>query len=338
MNRQEIIDVFCHWLPDAYFRKVERLAHGKLHMFERAKRIPVMVNLEKRFALMDHFAEYRQIPSLVSPPVESLAGADKSPQLAKVANDAAAGMVAKHPHRFPGFVASLPMNNPVELIKEAQRAVQQLGACGVQIYTNVNGRPIDQDEFTPLYELMSDLDAPIWLHPARGMQHADYTTESYSKYEIWWALGWLYETSVAMIRLAYRGIFDSWPNLKIITHHSGAFIPAAEGRLDSGMKMMGRRTPPDMQELVRTDLKENLSDTLKRFYVDVATFGSKLAIKAALTYFGIEKMLFASDMPFGPDQGRENIRQAIELVDELNITQDQKKKIYSETINNIIKR
>jgi aminocarboxymuconate-semialdehyde decarboxylase len=338
MNQQEIIDIFCHWMPESYYRKMKQLSSSKLTMFERAKRIEVMGNIEKRCELMDQFPGYRQIPSLVSPPLSSLVGPSKSPDLAKLANDAAAGIVSKYAKRFPGFVASVPMNNPLAMVKEAERSVLKLGASGVQIFTNVNGEPIDKEEFRPFYELMAELKAPIWLHPARGMDHPDYITEKFSKYEIWWALGWLTETSVAMLRLAYASVFDQWPGLKFITHHAGAFIPVAEGRLESGMKGMGNRTPEDKKHLVKTNLKESLTTTLKKFYTDTASFGSKLAIVHAIAFFGIHKMMFASDMPFGFKQGRDNIVNTIRLIENIDLKDNDKRKIFSENAKNILKR
>lgn len=338
MNQLEIIDIFCHWMPESYYRKMTKLSSSKLTMFERAKRIEVMGDIEKRCELMAQFPGYRQIPSLVSPPLSSLAGPGKTPDLAKLANDAAAGIISKYAERFPGFVASVPMNNPQAMVKETERAVLELRASGIQIFTNVNGEPIDKEEFWPFYEMIAELKVPIWLHPTRGMDHSDYTTEKYSKYEIWWALGWLMETSVAMLRLSYASVFDRWPGLKIITHHAGAFIPAAEGRLESGMKGMGNRTPEDKKHLIKTGLKGSLTTILKKFYTDTASFGSKSAIMQALAFFGVSNMLFASDMPFGPKQGRDNICNTIELLENINLKENEKREIFSENAKNILKR
>lgn len=297
-----------------------------------------MGDIEKRCELMAQFPGYRQIPSLVSPPLSSLAGPGKSPDLAKLANDAAACLVSKYGEHFPGFVASVPMNNPLAMVKEAERSVLKLGACGVQIFTNVNGEAIDKEECWPFYELMAELNAPIWLHPIRGMDHPDYTNEKFSKYEIWWALGWLIETSVAMLRLSYASVFDRWPGLIIITHHAGAFIPAAEGRLESGMKGMGSRTPQNKKHLVKTDLKGSLTSTLKKFYADTASFGSKVAIMQALAFFGVSNLLFASDMPFGLNQGRDNIVNAIRILKNIDLKENEKAKIFFENAKNILKR
>src|SRR5438046_7539318 len=108
-----------------------------------------------------------------------------------------AEIVAAHPDRFPAFVASLPMNNVPEAMRELQRAIEKLGAKGIQIFTNVNGRPLDEPEFFPIFERMANqYDLPVWVHPTRTAKFADYVSESKSKYVIYWLIDWPYQTSV----------------------------------------------------------------------------------------------------------------------------------------------
>ena len=93
------------------------------------------------------------------------------------------------------------------------------------MYTNVAGKPLDSPEFLPFFEEAARRDIPIWIHPARGADFPDYLTETKSKYEIWWTFGWPYETSAAMSRIVFSGMFDRHPKLKIVTHHMGGMIP-----------------------------------------------------------------------------------------------------------------
>ena len=54
----------------------------------------------------------------------------------------------------------------------------------------------------PFWKKMNELGKPIWIHPARGAETPDYPLlEKKSLYEIWWTLGWSYETACAMTRL-----------------------------------------------------------------------------------------------------------------------------------------
>ena len=85
------------------------------------------------------------------------------------------------------------------------------GALGVQIYTNVAGKPLDDPAFEPFFEIMNKSGKPIWLHPARGANFPDYLSEKKSKYEIWWTFGWSYETAAAMARLVFSKTMDKYP-------------------------------------------------------------------------------------------------------------------------------
>ena len=52
------------------------------------------------------------------------------------------------------------MNDPDGLLREAKRAVRELGAAGVQVFTNVLGKPLTAPASLPLFELMAKLDLP----------------------------------------------------------------------------------------------------------------------------------------------------------------------------------
>src|SRR5580704_16643195 len=125
------IDIFNHFYPKRFFDTFIAGADGVKDMGKRVRNIPTLIDLEARFRVMDEFGDFRQVISLPTPPPEQLAGPDKSPLLARVANDGLAELVQLYPDRFPAFVASLPMSNPEEAAKELERALQ-LGAKGVQ--------------------------------------------------------------------------------------------------------------------------------------------------------------------------------------------------------------
>ncbi len=163
-------DIFCHWAPPDYGAAALQAAGRPLRMLERALAMPVMTDLDARLRLMDQFPGYRQVPCLVSPPLEALAGPEQAAELARRANDGMAAMATRHPARFPGFFAALALNHPEAMLTEARRAVTELGACGVQIFTNMNGAAIDTPPFMGLFALMAELDRPLLLHPTLGME------------------------------------------------------------------------------------------------------------------------------------------------------------------------
>src|SRR5262245_46303934 len=170
---------------------------------KRMRNIPMLVDLDERFRVMDRFDGYQQVLSIATPPIEVYAPPHEAIDLARIANDGMADLVSRFPDRFPAFVASLPLSDPDAALRELHRAIRDLDARGFQIFSNINGIPLDAPAFLPLFEAMATYDLPLWLHPFRGADISDYATESRSQYEIWWALGWPYETSVAMARLVF---------------------------------------------------------------------------------------------------------------------------------------
>lgn len=322
------IDVFCHILPPSYYQRMIAISGRSAHLQKRVREIPVMVDLDLRLRMMDQFGDYVQVLSLAAPPIEVLAAPEDAPDLAALANDGMAEVVQKHPDRFPGFIASLPMNNPEATMREIERATGALGATGIQIFTNVNGVPLDDPIFLPVFERMAQLDLPIWLHPSRTAAFADYATEQKSKLEMWWTFGWPYDTSVAMARLVFAGCFDRFPNLKIITHHMGGMIPFFAGRIGPGLDQLGSRTEDEDLTVYAKRLEKRPFDYFKMFFADTALFGNRPGIECGLAFFGVDRVLFASDMPFDPEKGTYNIRETIKDIEGLQISDADRRKIY----------
>src|SRR6267142_417890 len=111
---------------------------GMCAQLKRWLHIPVLWDLEKRIRMMKRFPDYKQILTLSLPAIEFLGNENETPELARLANDGMHEIVQKHPDLFPAFVASLPLNNVPETLKEMERAIGGLGAKGIQIFTNMN--------------------------------------------------------------------------------------------------------------------------------------------------------------------------------------------------------
>ena len=226
------LDIYNHVLPRAVADRMRELAPAKGDIVKRVTSIAMLHDIEARVAMMDAWPGYQQVLTLSLPAIEFLADENESPALARLANDGMHEIVQKHPGLFPCFVASLPLNNVQASLDEMDRAIGKLGAKGIQIFTNMNGRPMDDPEFFPIFERMAKhYKLPIWVHPTRTAKFSDYSSEPQSKYEMWWLFGWPYETSVFMGRMVFSGMFDKLPELKIITHHLGAMVPFLSHRV-----------------------------------------------------------------------------------------------------------
>jgi aminocarboxymuconate-semialdehyde decarboxylase len=258
--------------------------------------------------------------------VDRLWGPDKSPEMAKIANDGLAEVCAKHPDRFVGYSAVVPMNAPEAAAKEAERALKN-GASAVQLGTNVNGKPIDGKEFWPLYEAIEKSGRPILLHPARSREMIDYQGEAKSKYEICSVLGWPFETGVALSRFIFSKVMDTYPNLKIVSHHLGGVIPYLEGRIGHSFDQMGARTSDEDYEALRKSLKKRPFDYFKDFYGDTAIEGVRGPMICGIDFFGADHVVFASDCPFDKEKGPGYIRSTIAVLESLDLKPADREKI-----------
>ncbi|TCT06720.1 amidohydrolase family protein [Aquabacter spiritensis] len=330
------LDAYTHLFPPAYFERMQQHVANK-GAIKRWLNLPTLWDVEARLRMIDSFGDYQQVLANSMPAVEYIVGPDLSPELSRIANDGFAELVAKYPDHFPAFIASLPMNNPEAAVAEIDRAIGDLGAKGVQIFTNVNGRPLDEEEFYPIFERMAHHDLPIWLHPSRGPDFVDYKSEKKSKYEIWWTFGWPYETSAAMSHIVFSKILERLPTLKIITHHMGAMIPFFEGRVGPGWDQLGSRTNDEDYEGLLKSLKKRPIDYFRMFYADTALFGSLSGTKCGLDFFPVEQIVFASDCPFDPEGGYQFIRETLRVLDALDLTPEQREKIMGGNLRRMMK-
>jgi predicted TIM-barrel fold metal-dependent hydrolase len=333
------IDVFNHIFPKPFFERLQQVTTNR-GAIKRWLHIPFLHDLDVRFRMLEEFGpDYRQILSLSAPPVEAI-NPDRriANDLARLANDSMAELVRRHPDRFPGFIASLPLNDPDASVAEFERAATGLGALGVQLFSNVNGLPLDDPRFFPLFEASVRLGAPILLHPARNATFADYPVEPKSKYEIWWTFGWPYETSAAMQRLVFSRLFDRLPGVRIVTHHLGAMIPYFEGRIGYGLDQFGARTADEDYEGLLKSMPKRPYDYFKMFWADTAVFGSRNATECGLKFFGPDQVVFASDAPFDPEGGSMYIRETIKVIDSLDISDADRRKIYRGNAERLFER
>jgi aminocarboxymuconate-semialdehyde decarboxylase len=181
----------------------------------------------------------------------------------------------------------------------------------------------------------------MWMHPARGAEVADYAGERKSHYEIWWTLGWPYETSVAMAHMVFGGLFDRHPGFKLITHHMGGMIPYFEGRVGPGWDQLGTRTSDEDYRPLIAGMKakgKRPVDYFRLFYADTALFGALEATKCGLAFFGPHRTLFASDAPFDPEGGGQYIRDTIRIIERLDLSPAQREAVYEGNLRRLCHR
>jgi predicted TIM-barrel fold metal-dependent hydrolase len=330
------IDIFAHILPPKYketlFKEIEtKFSKSAKHFYSTLNVLPTLFDLDLRFRIMDKFDDLIQVLTLSMPPVENIGDPNRAADLAKMANDEMAELVTNHPDRFAAAIACLPMNDIEAAMNETDRAIKDLKFRGVQIFTPTNDKPLDSPEFMPLYEKMCQYNLPILLHPQRHSNFPDYKGEESSKYTIHGMLGWPYETSMAMVRLVFSGILETFKGLKIITHHSGAMIPYFEKRIvgwiDSHDTLLGRK---DAEKL-----RSPMIDYFKMFYADTALYGHSSGLMCCYDFFGADHMVFGTDMPWDSQLGLKYTRETIESIEQMAISDAEKKMIFEDNARNL---
>ena len=295
-NRTKI-DAFAHILPPRYLQRLDRhlesaIPAAQLRYYREGvfHFDPVISDLEARWRKLEALGDYRQVLVLAVPPLEEVGPPATAAEFARLANEEMAALCTTHPDRFAGFAAALPLNDAEASLLEIDRASRELGALGVQMFTNVRGTPLDDPRFEPIFARVEALGGMVWLHPTRDRTWSDYPTEIESDFGLWWSLGWPYETAAALSRLVYSGVMERHPDLKLIAHHGAGMVPHFSSRLGMGP---GYRQVKDV--LPRPPL-----DYFRRFYADTALFGAPHAVRCVIDFFGPSHVLFGTDMPLGP--------------------------------------
>jgi len=330
-----VIDVFNHFMPKPYLDRLIELIPG--HIATTAfPRLQTLVDIDARLRLLDLFDGLQQVLSLANPPLELVGGPNVTPDLARLANDSLAEVCRSHPDRFPTFIAALPMNNIEATLAEIDRAVG-IGARGVQVFTNVAGKPLCASEFRPIFAHMVEHDLPVFVHPMRGPNFPDYTSEKESMDEIWFSFGWPYETTACMTRLIYSCLFDEMPTLKIVTHHMGGMIPYFPVKINLGFKQIffGSRDKNPIAE--ERGLKRRPIEYFKMLYADTAIGGEEAPTRCGHAFFGTAKCLFATDAPFDAEQGRGLIADTLRGVEALDLPDEEMDRIWADNARVLMK-
>ena len=297
------IDIFSHILPEKYLELYARKNPAILQRVE-ARSIAV-TDLEVRLRLMNRYPDVIQVLTVANIPLETFAKPDEAVPLARIANEEVAELVNHYPDRFIAGVACLPMNDIDAALEEAEYAITKLGLKGIQLYSRINGEPLDNPKFKPLWAKMAGHDLPIWIHPA-----------TYDKLDNDVGLfSWPFETTSAMLRLVLSGVFNDHPDIKFITHHCGAMVPFFEKRIKWVLSLVPGLLP---------DIKLP-EEHFRKFYTDTAVYGNTPSLMCGYDFYGPDHILYGTDFPLGPKFGLTG--ETMESIQRMAITESEKEKI-----------
>lgn len=322
------IDIHTHYYPEIYFRLLREIPSefsfghdptGRTIITYQGARFfgltPPMSDPLKRLEDMDRVGITVEVISLSTPNV-FFADERRQPEVARRINDAYAELIAAYPSRFKGF-ASIPMDCPDEALRELERALDELKLNGVILLSNIRGRPLTAPLYRPFFEEANRRGVCIFLHPMLPAW-----ADPFREYVLGPLVGFPFDTTLAVARLCFDGVFAQFPNIRWIIAHLGGAIPYLMERLDNGFR--------DFAEC-RARIEQLPSTFLKRLYYDTVSF-SPHALRLARDLVGSDHLLMGSDYPHLLG----SIDRAVSSIEELLIPEQEKRQIFSGTALSIL--
>ena len=287
-----MFDIHTHYYPPRYLAALERgsslvrVAHdtqgqlliqypGDYNIVVRGHR-----ELDERVHAMDEHGIAVQAISLTTPGVH-VEERHRGIELARLVNDEFAEATARYPGRFAPL-AALPLHDPDAAVLELERAVSQLGHRGALLFSNVNGRALDDPAYFPLFEKLAELQVPAFLHPTNPA-----FLGAVADYRLTAIIGFLFDTTTAAMRLVFAGVLERLPALRLIVGHLGGTIPYVAERADRAF---------DAYDECRAHITRTPSEYFRRLYYDTVNFNPD-ALRLGLAFAGASHLVFGSDYP-----------------------------------------
>ena len=233
---------------------------------------------------------------------------------ARLVNDFLAEQVRAHPTRFIGM-ATLALQDPAAAVRELERCVTNLGFKGVMVngYTQVDSPDnliyLDDARMTPLWEALTALDIPLYVHPRASHKAVMFEGHPELTGAAW---GFAPETATHALRIVYGGIFDRFPKAKLVLGHLGETLPFLAWRIQHGVDFNpnGRST------------KKRLADYLaENIWVTTSGNFNTQALHCTILTMGADRILFSNDYPY------EDYAEGAEFMDTVAISETDRRKI-----------
>jgi aminocarboxymuconate-semialdehyde decarboxylase len=245
--------------------------------------------------------------------IRSPAGADPL-RVVREFNEHAAELTAKHPKRLLGLACSVPFDDD-QILKETERAIKQYKLRGIMINSSVNGEYLDSPRATPFFQLVSDLDVPLFVHPPKFT----IGNEKMEMFRLPEMLGRPFDTTLSLTRFIFTGGFERFPKLKMVCAHVGGALPMLPGRYGFGYELRNDMSFGPWEPDVMT---RPPATYLKQLYFDTVCYHAP-AVQCAIDTIGVEHVVFGSDSPPVPLP----LKRAVEVVHALKVPEEDRRKI-----------
>lgn len=321
-----IIDFQAHLAPERYLKKLAGrrdipnvIRDGGTYIFKYGEDsyYPITRNsydIQAKLDAMDKAGISTQVLSIIIPGAEIL-DIQTGNDIARLVNDEMAEVVSKYSNRFLALT-TLPLRDTDASLKELERATSDLGFRGIMFFSNINGMPLSDQSLWPIYEAAQDLDLPIFIHPTRPVM-----VEEVKEYGLESIVGYMFDTSLAALKMVFSGVFERYPNLKVVLPHAGSTLPYLLGRIDYQSGII----PGSRKELSMAP-----SNYIKKLYSDTVCMSGK-ALHFAYDIFGPERLLFATDFPYC------EMEPTVQLVRNMDIPDEHKVNIFHKNAEKLLK-
>jgi 2,3-dihydroxybenzoate decarboxylase/5-carboxyvanillate decarboxylase len=267
---------------------------------------------DRRINDMDANGVDMQVLSLTSPGVQMF-DADTATELATVANDQLAALIARHPQRFAGL-ASMAPHSPKRAVREMERAVRDLKLNGFILNSHTYGEYLDDPKFWPILEAAEALDRCLYIHPRGASDGLKGPLGNYGMDSAMWGFG--VEMGTHVVRMMASGLFDRFPKLKICIGHMGEAVHFWIWRItfmNSRSQLIGRapKTSLTMAEYFQ-----------RNFVITTSGVEDPLALDYSIKKIGIDNVLWAIDYPYQPTAP------AVAFMDAVEVSAADKAKLY----------
>jgi len=238
-------------------------------------------------------------------------------------NEFAAEVTAKHPEHLLGLACSIPFGGD-EVLKETEKAVRDYALKGIMVNSSVNGEYLDSPRAVPFFELVTELDVPLFVHPPR-------VTIGNEKMEIFRLpemLGRPFDTTLSLTRFILTGGLEKFPKLKIVAAHVGGALPMLPGRLGFGYELRLDKSfgPWEPDVLTRPP-----ASYIQQLYFDTVCLHPP-AVMCAVQTIGVDHVLFGSDFPPVPVP----LKRSVDVIHALSVSDEDKQKILGGNAVNLL--
>ena len=316
-----VIDGYSHILPQRFAD-----ALYQMHPTDELRALSGLSyfgDMEDRVRALDKFKIDKQVLTLARPNIWIGMPEEIALKATRLANDAVAEAARQFPDRFIP-VGTVPMLSE-PFMSERDRCIKDLGMKGIQIFTNMGGRYVDDPEFRWFFEKANAARIPIWLHPQVRVEWSQ-------EFALDKILGWLFDTSLALCRLVFSGIMEACPDLVMVTHHMGGMIPHFSERINGCYIGRDMFTSANFITLPKDPLHY-----FRRFYGDTVLNGAAHAFECGYKFFGPDRIIFATDYPFGPQKGERWIEGALHQIRATDLPQTEKEQILGGNLERLLK-